>query len=430
MRHRSRLAAFLACLPALLAWQEPGVAAQTFTQRGFAEAAATVFPQDAPSDDVNTVGDLLVREEAFVKPADWLRLAAGIDLRLNSHDQVARSWRVDIGDRSELRPAISLRRLTATLSRGPLTVDIGKQFIRWGKTDILNPTDRFAPRDFVNVISTEFLGVSGVRGVLQHGAHTLDVVWLPVFTPSRLPLFTQRWAPSFPLQLTDAGGIFPDASQAGVRYSRVARRLEYSLSAYSGFNHLPNLEVAAPLDAGPPEGNAAIAGSDVPTRSLLAVRRIYPTMRSYGADLAMPTRWLTIKAETAYATSNTEGTDDYVLYVIEVERQVGEWQLLGGYAGEAVTNRSAAVAFTPDRGLTGSIVGRAAYTIGPNRSVAFEGAARQNGHGVYSKVEYSEARGPHWRTTITGVLLAGRADDFLGQYHRNSHAALALRYSF
>ena len=31
-------------------------------------------------------------------------------------------------------------------------MEAGKQLIRWGKTDILNPTDRFAPRDFLTVL--------------------------------------------------------------------------------------------------------------------------------------------------------------------------------------------------------------------------------------------------------------------------------------
>jgi hypothetical protein len=122
--------------------------------------------------------------------------------------------------------------------------------------------------------------------------------------------------------------------------------------------------------------------------------------------------------------------DEDVLYVLQLERQTGEWVLVGGYAGEAVTARRAALTFAPDRGMTRSIVARASYTIDPNRSVAFESAVRQNGNGVYAKAEYSQARGQHWRATVTGIVIAGSEDDFLGQYHRNSHATVALRYSF
>jgi hypothetical protein len=407
------------------------VFAQAVSNRGFAEAAVALFPEDAPTDHVHAVTDLLLRDELFVKPATWLQFAAGLDLRLNTHDQVQRSWRIDLTDRTILRPAVSVRRLSATMARGPITIDAGKQFIRWGKTDIVTPTDHFAPRDFLNVVNSEFLAVWGARGVVQVGAHTIDLVWVPTLTPSRIPLLNQRWAPAPELPpgaaLADLGALIPEGSQAGVRYSHIADRLEYSVSVFNGFNHLPNIE-ASPLFSAE---HAPTPTFVVPPGAvLIGVRRVYPTMRSYGADLALPTRWFAIKGEAAYSTSDTPGTDDYLLYVIQLERQSGEWQFVGGYAGEVVTARRAAVTFAPDRGLARAIIARAAYTIGPNRNVGFEGAVRQNGRGVYSKVEYSQAYGQHWRATIGGILIGGHSDDFLGQYNHNSHIAVALRYSF
>jgi hypothetical protein len=141
----------------------------------------------------------------------------------------------------------------------------------------------------------------------------------------------------------------------------------------------------------------------------------------YGGDAALPTRWLTAKGEAAYFTSTNDDSDEYVLYVVQLERQTGEWLLTGGYAGEAAVKRRTAAAFAPDRGLTRSIIARASYTIGPSRSASVEGAARG---------EYSWLAGDHWRTTLTGAVLAGKASDFLGQYRRNAHLAVSLRYSF
>ena len=40
-------------------------AAQTVSQRGFVDVTLTSFPQDAPHDVTNNVGDLLIREEVF-----------------------------------------------------------------------------------------------------------------------------------------------------------------------------------------------------------------------------------------------------------------------------------------------------------------------------------------------------------------------------
>jgi hypothetical protein len=391
--------------------------AQTVTQRGFLGGAVVLFPQEATNDRTQLIGDLLAQEELFFKPASWVQFAAGFDARANSHDQVERSWRLDIRDRGTLRPALSVRRLSATLAHGPLTVDVGKQFIRWGKADIVTPTDHFAPQDFLNVIDPEFLAVTGARASVQWGSDSFEGVWVPFFTPSRTPLLDQRWtavpAGAEAVSLFDASGPLPKGSQSGVRWGHLTGRYEFSLSYFDGFNHLPNIGI-----------------TQDPQRFAVGISKTYPDLRSYGFDLAVPTGWLTLKGEAAYFASSTPATDNYVLYVVQLERQTGEWMFVGGYAGEIVTERRAPFTFAPDRGLTRSIVARASYTIDANRSAAVETAIRQNGHGEYMKGEYSQARGQHWRATATGALIRGHVDDFLGQYRRNSHVTVSVRYSF
>jgi hypothetical protein len=386
----------------------PNVArAQALTQRGFVETSLVGYPQQAPNDPTQLVGDFLAREELFWTPASWLRVAGGLDLRANSHDQVDDSWAIDVTDRTVQRPRVSVRRAAATLSHGRLSLDAGKQFIRWGRTDVLTPTDRFAPRDFLNVFDNELLGVTGARGSIQTDAGTLEVV-ATRFTPSRVPLVDQRWtvlpagvsAPPGPLPR-----VFPDAPQIGLRWNHTGAGIDWSAAFFDGNNYLPNVQSFA---------------------------LTFPQMRMAGGDVVLPTPWLTIKGEAAYFASTSPVTDEYVLYVVQLERQTGEWVFVGGYAGEAVTNQrsTAAVTFAPDRGLTGSIVARAAYTIDVNRSFAVEGAVRTSGDGAYVRAEFSRAYGQHWRATVSAVAIGGQSDDFIGQYHRNSHATATLRYSF
>jgi hypothetical protein len=397
--------------------------AQVVTQRGFVEGTAIGFPQDAPNDPTQIVGDVLVRDELFVKPARGLQFAGGMELRANSHNQVEDEWRVDFWDRGVLRPRVSVRRVSATLARGPFTLDVGKQFIRWGAADIVNPTDRFAPRDFLNVVDAEFIGVTAARAVAQVRGHTFEAVWAPRLTPSRTPLVTQRWVAVPPeaegLPIALAAATFPTGSQTGVRWRHVANPVDYSLSYFDGFNHLPDLRQTVRLTTIPPIRPEAIV-----------VEKIYPHIRVYGGDMSWPVRWLTIKAEAAYFTPGSPSSDEYGLYVLQLERQSGEWLFLGGYAGETVTHRRAEGTFAPDRGVSRSFLGRVSRTVDVNRSVNFEGAIRQNGHGGYGKAEYSQAFGEHWRGTVTAIALGGRSDDFFGQYRRNSHLMVAARYSF
>ena len=396
--------------------------AQAITYRGFVEAHATVFPQDTGADTDNVVTDVLGRGEVFARVWPWLQVAAGMDVRANSHDQVENAWRPDVDDRGTRRPRVSIRRLSATVHRGPFTLDVGKQFIRWGKTDILTPTDRFAPRDYLNVIDADVLAIRGVRAAVEKGAHTIDTAWVPFLTPSRLPLLNPRWTP-VPAGVELIASTDPDAiprgSQAGVRWGYTAGGFESSMSFYDGFNHLPTIEI--------PRFSHVVAPA---APVVVDVTRTFPQLRMYGGDAAAATRWFTAKGEVAYFTSSTPATDEYVLYVVQLERQTGEWVFVGGYAGEVVTERRLSLTFAPDRGTARTILGRASYTIDVNRSAALEGAVRQNGDGLYVKGEYSQARGQHWRATIAGALIRGEPDDFLGQYRLNSHAGATLRYSF
>ena len=390
------------------------VNAQTFSGRGFAEGRGFFYPQTTPTDTDHVNGDALVRAEGFFKPAPWIQFAGGLDARAG--DQVEESWQLDFRDRTLQRPRFSVRRLSATLTRRGFTIDAGKQFIRWGKTDIVTPTDRFAPRDFTYVLEYEFIAVTGVRAAATAGTETIEAVWVPRFTPSRIPVPGERWSvvPTEPaLPVVDAGRVLPDGSQYGFRWSHVGTLFEVSASFFDGFNHLP--DVLVDVKPNPPHVDAAA---------------IYPAIRSYGGDAAVPLRWLTIKGEAAYVTSSSLTSDEYVLYVLQLERQTGEWVFVGGYAGEAVTEHRSRLPFAPDRGVTRALLGRASYTIDPNRSVTFEGALRQTGAGGYARGEYSQAYGQHWRATAAGTLVRGEPSDFFGQYRRNSHITLSLRYSF
>src|SRR5215475_63872 len=136
-----------------------GVAqAQEYTQRGFVETRGTFYPQKATNDPAQTVGDALFRYEGFFKPAAQFQINGAIDLRTDTHHEVERELSPSWGDREQRRPLAEIRRLSAVYHKGGLSLEMGKQFVRWGRTDILNPTDRFAPRDYLTVVDNDFLG--------------------------------------------------------------------------------------------------------------------------------------------------------------------------------------------------------------------------------------------------------------------------------
>jgi len=233
-------------------------------------------------------------------------------------------------------------------------------------------------------------------------------------------LYEKRWTvlpdEVADFDLLDLGAVFPGGRQIGARWSHLASGYEYSMSFYDGYDHLPLIDAQVfPTFAPPP---------------ILALSQRFARLRMVGADLAWPMPWFTVKVEAGYLTSPDEDADEYAQYVIQVERQTGELFVVGGYAGESVAIARVHQSFAPDRGLTRAFLGRASYTIDTNRRVAAEAAVRRDLRSFWLKGEYSQAAGGHWRTTVSGSLIRGEPEDFIGQYRRNSHVSVALRYSF
>ncbi len=389
--------------------------AQTFSERGFLETQVELYPQSAPNDSGHAVSETLLRWEPSWKPKPWLKLNAAFDARFDTHEEVERTAHLDWQDRSLRRPALSVRRLSAILTKGKFTAELGKQFVRWGKADLLNPTDRFAPKDFLTVVDTEVLGVTAARLTYDTGTNSVDIVVQPRFTPSRTPLLNQRWTvlPSElnGIQLVDAGADYPGRTSFGARWNHLGDGYEMSLSYFDGFNHLPLFESTVVLPQ-------------------VDVTRYFPALRLYGGDASVPLKWFTVKTEAAWFSSPDHLEDEYVLYVVQLERQIHELTLVGGYAGEVVTSHSDTLQFSPERGFARAFLGTARYQIDSNRSVALDYDVRQNGRGSFLRFVYSHAFGQHWRATAGVAWLRGDEGDFLGQYHRNSFGILALRYSF
>jgi len=381
-----------------------------YSQRGFVQSQGTVYPQKAINDSGIVIGEVLIRHESFYKPWPGFQLSGALQFRSDTHHQTERDFRLDWDDRSLQRPMLSLWRASAQYHHKSWTLEAGKQFIRWGRTDIVNPTDRFAPRDFLTVVDNEFLGIYAARATYEHAANTLDVVWSPRLTPSRVPLFNQRWF----IPPADAGSFtverdIPNGGQSGVRWSHTGP-VEFAASFYEGFDNNPTF---------------------IATQSSSVVRETFAKLRMAGGDVGVPLRLVAIKGEAGWFQSPDHLSDDYVLYVVQLERQTGEWFFVGGYGGQVVTQRGLQSAdFNPVRGLTRTILARAGYTIDVNRNIAFETAVRENFDGFWGRVEYSQAYGQHWRLTMGGTLIRGKPTDFLGQYHRNSHVAVTARYSF
>lgn len=393
----------------------PGLAsAQQFSYRGFLDAGFVVYPQDAPNDDTRVVADAVARFEPTVRLRPGISVAGSFEMRTDTYQMGGagvRYW-----DRTLRRPVLATRAVTATLSKGPVSLEVGKQFVRWGQSDIISPTDYFTARDYVVTATSEVLALTAARFTVGDDNDSLEVVYAPRMTPSRMPLLDQRWigvqTAAVGFGLTDGASRFSRDPQVGIRYRRTGP-IEYSVSAFQGPHHLPRLDPSfRPLDG------------------TIVVGRHYPEVRGYGGDLVATTPVITVKAEAAWLQARSRDADDYGLWVLQGEHQRGEWLLLGGYVGEWVSEARGFPRFAPDRGLARSAIGRVSRNFDDGRTLSVEGLARQDGDGVYLKAEYSQPYKGRLRVTLQLLLIGGTDGDFLGQYRHNSLTGARARYSF
>ena len=163
--------------------------------------------------------------------------------------------------------------------------------------------------------------MTAARITVANQTDSLDFVYTPRMTPSRIPLLDQRWVitpqEAQGIPLIDGGAQYPGGGQYGVRWNHLAKYLEYSFSYFRGYNNLPLLQA-----------------DFIPALGAIEVLRQYVHLQSVGADTAIPLPWITLKAEAAYFGSDTPQTNEYVLYVVQAERQWHEWLFIVGYTGE------------------------------------------------------------------------------------------------
>ncbi|MGY8689715.1 MAG: hypothetical protein ACKVHP_18525, partial [Verrucomicrobiales bacterium] len=85
---------------------------------------------------------------------------------------------------------------------------IGKDVFNWGVADAYSPVDNLNPWDYLDVPTSERIGVPALS--LYHFNELFEIqgVWQPWFSPSRIPLpgFENRWLGDFQSFLASSNG--------------------------------------------------------------------------------------------------------------------------------------------------------------------------------------------------------------------------------
>lgn len=163
-------------------------------------------------------------------------------------------------------------------------IRLGRQIINWGTADGINPTGNVCPDDFEMLLDLgNHLGVNAFKGTFYGSSATLECVFIPTFTPARLPppeyagallsAFSSSMSlppgvslEGFTQQDQLPGNDLEESSQFAIKLGTFTRGFDLSLSYYYGRDDLP---VPASL---------SLEDS--------VITLVYPGMQVIGADFA------------------------------------------------------------------------------------------------------------------------------------------------
>jgi len=406
-----------------LVWAQAVLAAVCSAQggawsyRGFLDNSLIYYPRTTANDQVQFVNETLLRVEGNVQLPGGFGLSTGLDARTDSDNQVIRAWRFSWDDRTAQRPPFAMWTMSIHYARGPFRIEAGKQLLHWGQMDFSSPTDKLAPRDYLNPTGADSLGAFAVRAVADTGPRSLELLYLPRFTPSRIPLSDRRWLilPSeFDGYSYHSQGVqYPGGGQFGARYHQIVSPYEFSVCYFEGFKTLPTF----------------LYDKD-PINLNLNYQTLYPKMRLVGADFAAPWRGLLWKVESAYIDAASPRLTSTWTYAVQAEKTGDKWQWAVEFAGDQLTQAKRPNTLDLDRAARDAVSGHVFWTPTPRQTVSAEWFVHPNGKAFVSRILYSRNLYSTLRAGGGFLWIGGSQSDALARYNLDSFATLELRYSF
>ncbi|MDR1947966.1 MAG: hypothetical protein LBQ38_01100 [Spirochaetaceae bacterium] len=204
------------------------------------------------------------------------------------------------------RTGFSLGEAWADWGAGGFSLRLGRQLVSWGVAEGLVLSDVVCPQNLISYVGLDFAGsrlaVDGVRLRYSFPALAVEALWLPLFTPARLPgdaknpLHGIFYPPSvdvggtvLPVSIGEAAlpQVLADG-EYGLRVSCYTSALDFSFTGFYGWNDVPhmNKKRILPADPSTPTGIELTPG--------------YARTVTAGADAGIPLGELLLRLETTW----------------------------------------------------------------------------------------------------------------------------------
>lgn len=154
---------------------------------------------------------------------------------------------------------IGLRETYLDIYFNSIDIRVGKQQIIWGKADGVFITDIISPKDLREFLLPDFdeirTGVTAFKLDYYLGDNTFEIVWVPVFTPTRMPEDNSIWrvTPDFPIQPTfdysekDIKGMLEN-SEVFAKHSALTSLVDFEIMAGYAWDDDPTMHITKTIN--------------------------------------------------------------------------------------------------------------------------------------------------------------------------------------
>lgn len=385
---------------------------------GSIELFGTTYLTDKRNNDTR-YGEARILPKVTVTPTDNILLYLQGDLRMDSTG-TARGAAGQPVDRSGKQRIIEIREGYAEVSDQFYRFRIGKQIYDWSVTDTVTVADNLNPKDWNDLIRWERVGVPSLDTRIGTDSF-VQAVYVPWFTPSRIPGQNDRWSqssqpgvPALDQELPASGN-----GQVAVRAGTIVNGFDMGANAYYGYNFSP-------------------AGKLTPTSLTTAtLAPYYRRMEVYGASMAKELYGYNLRLESGYFYQH--GGDRFIQYIGGIDREWGNilkqsdsLYLLLQYADETVLTRGDPHLLQDFRRVfMKSVTGKMKYGLDDSKewSIKLDGVL-----GAPSGDSYFEPS-VVWRRSDLSIeagfgFLGGAGNSFWGGYNGNNRLFFKGTYSF
>jgi hypothetical protein len=155
-----------------------------------------------------TVNDAEIVRNAVTAEVELGYRGTDVDLLLNSYFEIAPDTSAEVG----------LREAYLDYYTDFVDLRVGKQIVIWGRADGLAITDIVSPKDLTNFLIPDFrelrLGVIAASANAYIGPAVVELIYVPVFTPSVLPSPDSIWYTSLETPIESTVNPAPDVGSS------------------------------------------------------------------------------------------------------------------------------------------------------------------------------------------------------------------------